>query len=85
MLLFRSGEHLETWNREHGGAGGATLTPQQGWRLARAWFEDRLSEGWRRRTPQQAQAIFEEIGLVGPFWRMTDDVSSTPPADTPGP
>jgi hypothetical protein len=47
---------------------GATLTPQQGWQLATAWFEDRLSPDWRRKTPEETRAIFEDIGLDGPFW-----------------
>jgi hypothetical protein len=47
---------------------GATLTPQQGWQLATAWFEDRLSPDWRRKTPAETRAIFEDIGLDGPFW-----------------
>jgi hypothetical protein len=84
MLLFRSGEHVVAWVEARGGAIGATLTPGQGWELARAWFRDRLSEEWRRSTTREAQALFDRIGLVGPFWRLADDVSSPPPTETPG-
>jgi hypothetical protein len=51
---------------------GATFTPQQGWRLAMAWFEDRLSPGWQRKVPEEAQAVFDEIGLTDPFWHLTE-------------
>lgn len=63
---------------------GATLTPEQGWRLAKAWFEDRLSPDWRRKTPEEAQAVLESIGLVGDFWQLSKEVPTDRPADTPG-
>ncbi len=71
MLLFRSEEHVTRWIEERRSAIGATLTPQQGWRLATAWFEDRLSPGWRRKTPEEALMIFDRIGLRGPFWDLS--------------
>ena len=51
-------------------APGAVFTPRQGWRLAQAWFSDRLEPAWRRRTPEEAHAIFASIGLTGPFWDL---------------
>ena len=83
MLLFRSEEHVRRWNERRGVGGGATLTPHQGWGLARAWYGDRLSPGWTRRTPEEANAVFDRLGLRGPFWRM--EVSPTAPVDTEGP
>jgi hypothetical protein len=70
MLLFRSGEHVERWSRLRGTPTGGVLTPEQGWRLARAWFHDRLTPDWRRPTPEEARGIFDEIGLTGPFWEL---------------
>jgi hypothetical protein len=71
MLLFRSEEHVMRWSERRGNSMGATLTPDQGWRLAKAWYEDRLSPDWARKTPDEAQAVFDSIGLVGAFWAMT--------------
>jgi hypothetical protein len=39
-------------------------------RLARRWYGDRLSPGWRPRTREQSQAILDEVGLTGSFWRL---------------
>jgi len=39
-------------------------------RLARLWYGDRLSPGWRPRTREQSQAILDEVGLTSPFWRL---------------
>jgi hypothetical protein len=50
---------------------GAVLSIRQLWGLARAWYGDRLSKQWRRKTPEEAQEIFEELGLTGPFWKLT--------------
>jgi hypothetical protein len=71
MLLFRSEEHVRRWTERPGNSIGATLTPEQCWRLAKAWYEDRLSPDWARKTSDEAQAVFDSIGLVGAFWAMT--------------
>jgi alkylmercury lyase-like protein len=71
MLLFRSEEHVSAWSERRGAPPGATLTLEQGWRLARAWFHDRLSPEWRRKTPKETEEVFAGIGLTGPFWKLT--------------
>ena len=42
------------------------------WALANAWYHDRLSPDFHRRTVEQALAIFAELGLTGPFWSFDD-------------
>lgn len=59
------------------------MTPDRGWRLAEAWFDDRLDPGWRRRTPEETNALFTSLGLTDPFWRLPS-VSTGDPADTAG-
>jgi hypothetical protein len=40
------------------------------WDLAQAWYADRLSRHWRRRTPDETAALFRSLGLAGPFWEI---------------
>ena len=70
MLLFRSEEHIDAWYRR-GIARGATLTLEQQWQLARTWYADRTAPDFRRRTPEEAEAVFASLGLTGDFWRLT--------------
>ena len=70
MLLFRSEEHATRWCEGKGLPRGGTMSPEQGWRLARAWYGERLAPDWRRKTLDEAEAVFREIGLVGDFWRL---------------
>ncbi|NUO37751.1 MAG: hypothetical protein HOQ17_08990 [Gemmatimonadaceae bacterium] len=70
MRLFRSEEHVQRWSATAGIAVGAIFPVDSLWRLAELWFHDRLSPGWRRRTPDEAQAIFSTAGLTGDFWRL---------------
>jgi hypothetical protein len=71
MLLFRSEEHVERWCRQWNRPRGAVISVAQQWRLAQAWYEqDRGDPGWRRKTPEETEAIFRDIGLVGDFWRF---------------
>ena len=69
MLLFRSEEHVDAWVAS-GRPSGATLTLEQQWRLAQAWFRGRHLPGWRKRTAVQAEDVFRSVGLAGPFWAL---------------
>lgn len=71
MLLFRSEEHIEKWRTERSLDRGATLTIEQQWTLARTWYGNRLEPDWRRRTPEEAEAVFAELGLTADFWKLT--------------
>ena len=71
MLLFRSEEHLATWLSERDIARGQTMTLEQQWELSSRWYSNRLDGDWRRRTPDEAQEIFESCGLTGDFWRLS--------------
>jgi Alkylmercury lyase len=70
MLAFRSEEHVDRWCALHALARGATFSLEQAWRLGDAWYRDRLSRDWRRRTAQEAEALFAELGLTGDFWKL---------------
>jgi hypothetical protein len=66
MLLFRSEEHVARSGKPEG----AFFTTEQLWRLADIWYRDRADPGWRRRTADEAEAVFAGIGLTGDFWRL---------------
>lgn len=70
MRLFRSEEHVARWSEETGIPVGDVFSLNSLWRLAQLWFADRLSPAWRRRTLEEANAIFVESGLEGAFWRL---------------
>jgi hypothetical protein len=70
MLAFRSEAHVDSWCRSRRLLRGASFTLGQAWELGRAWYEDKLSPDWRRATPDEAEEIFESIGLTGDFWRL---------------
>jgi len=68
MLLFRSEAHVDRWLA--GREGGATIPVTKLADLATAWWGDRLAPDWRPHTREQNQAILDELGLTGPFWRL---------------
>jgi hypothetical protein len=70
MLAFRSEGHLERWLHDTQLNRGGVLTVAQTWGLARAYYAEKLDPAWRRRTPAESQAIFDGLGLSGPFWRL---------------
>ena len=68
MNLFRSEEHIAQWlgNRRPGETIPVTTLAE----LAHAWWRDRLAPDWRPHTREQNQAILDQLGLTGPFWRL---------------
>lgn len=70
MLLFRDEEHVDRWAAAWGLPRGGTLTPEQGWHLAQAWYRDKLKPEWRRFTLEETEALLAEVGLTGPFWSL---------------
>ena len=71
MLLFRSEGHRDRWLSARGLSHGATLSVERQWNLARIWYRDKMSPKWRRRTPEETQAVFDSLGLIGPFWKLS--------------
>jgi hypothetical protein len=42
-----------------------------GWKLAREWYGvDRRDPDWRRRSLDEAEKLFAQLGLTGDFWRL---------------
>ncbi len=40
-------------------------------RLAQVWYgPDRREPEWRRRTVDEAEELFSELGFTSPFWRL---------------
>jgi hypothetical protein len=46
------------------------MTIPQAWELSQKWYGTRLEPDFRRPTVAEAHAIFESVGLTGPFWRL---------------
>lgn len=70
MLLFRSEEHVDRWSAQRALPRGYLLTIDQAFRLAREWYQDKLKEEWSRKSPEATAALFESLGLTGPFWKL---------------
>ena len=70
MLLFRSEEHVARWCRVWKISRGAVFSLQQGLRLAKAWYGDRLSPNWHPFSSPQAQVVLNRAGLRSKFWRL---------------
>ncbi len=66
MLLFRSEEHVARSGKPRG----AFLTTDQAWRLADIWYRDRDDPRWHRRTAEEAENVFAQLGLRGDFWKL---------------
>jgi hypothetical protein len=68
MNLFRSEAHIDNWLG--GRTPGATITVRQLCDLAHDWWGDRVDPEWQPHTREQNQAILDDLGLTGEFWRL---------------
>ena len=70
MVYLRSEEHLQRWLEETEYVPGATFPATTMNELAKRWWSARLDPDWRPRTVDESQAILDDVGLVGDFWRL---------------
>ena len=71
MLLFRSEAHVKNWCRQWKFEPGAVLDLPTAWQLAHAWYRaDRREPSWRRKTLEEIEALFAELGLTSAFWNL---------------
>jgi len=61
---------VDSWCADRGLVRGATMTIPQAWELSEKWYGTRLEPDFRRPAKVEAQAIFESVGLSGPFWKL---------------
>jgi len=67
---FRSRQDVDAWCERHGLPHGAVLSLPQLWNFARDWYGAYLDEPWKKRSRQEAQAVFRRHDLTGPFWDL---------------
>ncbi len=61
---------MERWCGLRGIPRGEVMSVAQCWELAKLWDLDRLRLNWHRKTIEEMEAIFERVGLRGPFWSV---------------
>ena len=71
MLLFWSEEHVEKWCKDWDMSPGEVIPLDKCCRLAHVWYgPDRREPEWRRRTVDEAEELFSQLGFTSPFWRL---------------
>ena len=56
--------------KKAGVALGGFMSIEQLWQLADAWYRDRNDPGWSRPPVEEAETLYQRIGLIGDFWRL---------------
>lgn len=70
MLLFRSEEHVDRWCAARQLPRRPLVGLEPLWQLAVAWYANRLTPEARRPMGAEIRAIFDGLGLTGPFWQV---------------
>ena len=73
MLFFRSEENVRGWCDARKIPARPLIRLDQLWRLATTWYANRLTPESRRPAADEMVAIFDGLGLTGPFWDPASD------------
>jgi hypothetical protein len=68
--LFCDRACIDDWLAASGHREGSVFDLTTLWRLARHWYDGRMSYGYQRREPAAAARYFAEAGLTGEFWGL---------------
>lgn len=68
--IFCSTACVSGWLGRTGHRAGYVMDLPTLWRLARGWYDGRMSPGYVRREPSQAREYFASVGLSGAFWGL---------------
>ena len=71
MLAFQSMEEIDSWCLRHRVSKGEVLPVTQVWDLARVWYGNYLDPRWTRKTIEEAEAKFRQVGLTSAFWQLS--------------
>jgi hypothetical protein len=71
MLAFRSEAHVDRWCGDRGVTKGAVLSRDELLALGVLWYSARDKPMWSRRSPEETEELFRQIGLTGAFWRLS--------------
>ena len=70
MLPFDSEEAIDNWCISQNVSKNEVQPINRVWELAKEWYGYYLSPDWKRKTPEEARAIFDKVGLTGSFWQI---------------
>ncbi|REE94930.1 alkylmercury lyase-like protein [Thermomonospora umbrina] len=70
IRMFCDRAHAGRWTADNAPGSGHITDATTVWRLAQPWYGDRLDPGFRPHSREHNQALLEECGLTGPFWRL---------------
>ena len=69
-LTFENEKQIEDWCDRHRVEKGEVHSLERVWELSKLWYGYYLDDGWKRKSPDVAEEIFEKVGLIGEFWKM---------------
>lgn len=61
---------MDAWCARRGIAKGAVLPASQVSELGKRWYAGRMERDWRRRSPDEMEAVLRDVGLTSGFWRL---------------
>ncbi|EXJ70364.1 uncharacterized protein A1O5_06432 [Cladophialophora psammophila CBS 110553] len=58
----------QNFHAKHGLHYGDVISLDKLWELSKAWYSDKATYDYERKTPQEAKKLFEDLGLDLRYW-----------------
>ncbi|OOF93323.1 hypothetical protein ASPCADRAFT_407523 [Aspergillus carbonarius ITEM 5010] len=69
QMFATKAEALE-WPQKYGFYSGEIMTLETLWSLSKAWYHDKHTYDYDRKTPAEVDALFNELGMISDFWKV---------------
>ncbi|KAK0660336.1 hypothetical protein DIS24_g3437 [Lasiodiplodia hormozganensis] len=66
--VFKDKAEANDWCETHGFRHGAIMDLDTMWKLSKAWYEDKASYDYNRKTAEEKTELYEGLGMVSDFW-----------------
>ena len=70
MLFFRDEQQVRDWSHRHRIAVGDLQPLSRVLELSQRWYADYLRPDWRKKSVDEARAIFADLGFNHPVWHL---------------
>ncbi|THC97912.1 hypothetical protein EYZ11_002610 [Aspergillus tanneri] len=69
IQIFPSKQEALEWPKKYGFYTGEIMTLENLWLLSKAWYHDKHTYEYERKTPAEVETLFNQLGMSSEFWK----------------
>ncbi|KAF5858673.1 hypothetical protein ETB97_003888 [Aspergillus alliaceus] len=69
IQIFATKQEALEWPQKYGFYSGEIMTLKTLWLLSKAWYHDKHTYGYDRKTAEEVETLFNQLGMTSDFWK----------------